>query len=528
MKINYRKEKYYYTEMIFYGNEIEDQIKLEALNYDNFGLKKRIRLLLYNTSKNEIINIINKNSNNEKLNKKASNILNNNNQKKILINFFINNNLTNLLLFVGEEKKLIVSNNKEREFFIQFYHKFFSVFNSPQLDEINSICADYKDKLDKFDTLFRQKINSLNENDFCKIYLSFINQGFNCLKNNNIITKNDLQFILGYMILYVYIFNYSINSSFIFALIENIKKMIKENYNEFDQIKIIISFTMFYLNKIPINNLLFKNKLKKEDSFLNGIEFYKRIILDLNENSDLILIYLQLNSGAGLELLNHQTCYKISMLSIENIKNHLINDIPQYFFTFNSNRSDFATSDSRTQIIAFNQYKLKNNNNQDDKAKKNTSMNITITILHESGHKKYHNNDEVGSNRSPKLFVNRHFEIIEQEHWTDKKRGESGRCLDYYLYDSNSKYPAIELISSSRSNELMVKDYFIGDLDNLNNAAREIIAENTEKKDLNQQKSIHLPKNINSISNLSIDDNNNEEEKKQLELLNYTCTDMSF
>ena len=262
--------------------------------------------------------------------------------------------------------------------------------------------------------------------------------------------------------------------------------------------KIIISFTMFYLNNIPINNLLFNNKLKKEDSFLNGIEFYKRIILDLNENSDLILIYLQLNSGAGLELLNHQTCYKISMLSIENIKNHLINDIPQYFFTFNSNRSDFATSDSRTQIMAFNQYKLKNNNNQDDKAKKNTSMNITITILHESGHKKYHNNDEVGSNRSPKLFVNRHFEIVEQEHWTDKKRGESGRCLDYYLFDSYSKYPAIVLISSSRSNELMVKDYFIGDLDNLNNAAREIIAENTEKKDLNQQKSIHLPKNINS------------------------------
>ncbi len=45
-----------------------------------------------------------------------------------------------------------------------------------------------------------------------------------------------------------------------------------------------------------------------------------------------MLIFLQLNSGAGKELINDKNCYKISMIPISEIKEHLINNIPKYFF----------------------------------------------------------------------------------------------------------------------------------------------------------------------------------------------------
>ena len=76
---------------------------------------------------------------------------------------------------------------------------------------------------------------------------------------------------------------------------------------------------------------------------------------DLKEESEIMLTFLQLNSGFGYELLNNNFCYKISMVSIEEIKKHLINIIPKYFFAFSEKCNQSIISDQRTQILAFNQ-----------------------------------------------------------------------------------------------------------------------------------------------------------------------------
>ena len=47
------------------------------------------------------------------------------------------------------------------------------------------------------------------------------------------------------------------------------------------------------------------------------------------------------------------------MLSVEEIKEHLIKNIPQFFFVYNKKSGEeIAITDSKTQIIGFNEEEL--------------------------------------------------------------------------------------------------------------------------------------------------------------------------
>ena len=92
-----------------------------------------------------------------------------------------------------------------------------------------------------------------------------------------------------------------------------------------------------------------------------------------------------------------------------------------------------------------NYFQKKNNNyNDDDNDINNKIMNIVISLFHEGGHQKYHMNINLDSPFEPVLFINRKYEIINQEclgrykdpkdHNTDKI-GESGVSVDLYLYN---------------------------------------------------------------------------------------------
>ena len=83
--------------------------------------------------------------------------------------------------------------------------------------------------------------------------------------------------------------------------------------------------------------------------------------------------------------------------------------------------------------------------------------------------------------------------------WTDNQRGESGRFVDYFLYNSKSETGTIDIVSSLRSNELMNKNYFIGNLEELNKLANNII----ENPKINQSKNKNQTKNNpNDLTNL--------------------------
>ena len=231
-------------------------------------------------------------------------------------------------------------------------------------------------------------------------------------------------------------------------------------------------------------SLRFTNEVGKDSPYYKGFKFFKDIILDLKEDSDLIFIYLQINSGCGLDLISGEKYFKISMVSVEDIKSHIIENIPKYFYTHSSNREHYIATDPRTQIMSFNEDKIFDyTNNTDDKIKteKNNIMNITIVLFHESGQAKFHKNIEIGGARTPINCINKKFEFTKKYHYEDKSRGESGKFIDHFLYDSNKDEIVIELINSKRTNELMDKNNFIGSLEHLKIEANNILSSEQAK-----------------------------------------------
>ena len=206
---------------------------------------------------------------------------------------------------------------------------------------------------------------------------------------------------------------------------------------------------------------------------------------------------MQINSGCGLELLSEERCYKLSMISVEDIKSHIIENIPKYFYIYSSNDEDYIGTDARTQVMIFNEKKIFDT--KSNKRKENNIMNITIGMFHESGNEKFHMNSEVGGDRSPVNCVNKTFDFTKKKNWNDPERGESGKFIDHFLYNSNNDEVSIKLISSLRSNELMKKSYFVNDLKELNKAANDIVPNDSKKNN----QGLNIDKKDTEINNVS-------------------------
>jgi hypothetical protein len=472
ININNTNKDYYDSEIIFYFEKAEQIIEVKGLEYSNHNQKYRQRLLIYNTNENMIKDIIIQNNINEEDKKKAISIIEKNNNKLLLFNIYLGINKNTILIFLDSEKPLIVPSKEEKNLFQNYYHEMYS--NKEFQTNLNLISEKYKRMLINKGIIFGQRITNLDDDKDSDVIFSVLNQGLNSLFYNNIISKNslsDFEFILGNALFFYYIDQKGINASlvknFFDVMIESNKRI--SSYP--DLIRIGVSYIIFRKNKKDNLTIMFTEKLEMNNYYKNGFEFFKDIINDLNEDSDLIFIYLQINSGYGLELMNNETCFKLSMIPVETVKEHIIEIIPKYFYVYDSDKDEYISTDSRTQIAAFNQNKIvdKSNNN----SQKKSEMNITIGMFHESGHEKYHMNTDVGGDRSPKNCISKSFEFIKKTHWERKERGESGKFVDYFLYKSDDEFP-INIMSSGKSIELMNKSYFTGNLTNLNTIANNI------------------------------------------------------
>jgi hypothetical protein len=502
MNINKNNAKYYSAEIIFYfKNSLNDIILNKNYEFNFQNTSKRCRLLIYNSSELELSKFVEDYIKNEDLKNKALIEIRNNHNKLLLINFYIDTNKRNILIFIEDDKQLIIPNNQERNFFAKFFKELSYTNYNYSFDFVN-IAEKYKKDLLTKQMIFGQTIKNLDNDKDLNAYLSFINQGINSLLDNNIIqiTKNnynDVNFIFGYILFYPYIAKYQNYKALIvnfFYIINNSKT----KCSLIDLIRIGVSYTFFATNNILINKIQFRDYLPEDSHYLKGFKFFESIISDLNEESDLMFIYLQLNSGCGLELINKVRCFKISMLPIEEIKYHIIKNIPNYFFTFSSQIQDYVMTDGRTQVMIFNENLILDNDTKN--RKNNNIMNITISMFHESGHMKFHMNNKIGADRSPLFCMNKNFELIKKIHWNNPNRGESGKFIDYYLYNSSDDTIPLDLIKSLRSNELMKKDYFIGDLKELNNKSKDIVINTIKKRVLTQKNN---PNNISNLSSLS-------------------------
>ena len=506
ININNISKDYYDSEIIFYLEKAEQIIKVKGLEYNNHNQKYRQRLLIYNTNENMIKDIILQNNINEEDKKKAISIIEKNNNKLLLFNIYLGINKNTVLIFLDSEKPLIVPSKEEKNLFQNFYREIYS--NKEFQTNITYICEKYKRILINKGFIFGQRITNLDNDKDSDIVFSVLNQGLNSLFYNNIISKNslsDFEFILGNVLFFYYIDQKGINASLVKNFFDIMIESNKRISSYPDLIRIGVSYIIFRKNKKDNLTIMFTEKLEMNNYYKNGFEFFKNIINDLNEDSDLIFIYLQINSGYGLELMNNETCFKLSMIPVETVKEHIIETIPKYFYVYDSDKDEYISTDSRTQIIAFNQNKIvdKSNNN----GRKKSEMNITIGMFHHSGHEKFYMNTDIGGDRSPKGCISKSFEFIKKIHWDRNERGESGKFVDYFLYKSDDELP-INIISSGKSIELMNKSYFTGNLTNLNTIANNIASSLANNNNQNKIGNSNNQNNIVSSLKLEVKSGN--------------------
>ena len=492
--MNNKSNKFYCSDIIFYG-EI-NKIKLDDFQYNTFNLTKRLRCVILNIEQNKLFEIIRNNNYNNDLNSKVYQVLSNNFNKNLLINIYVGNNESNVLIFHEKEKKLIVASEEEKNLFSEFYHNINNKIGHEE--DINEICNSFENLLLSRKKLFKSDIGEDESKNISKIIFSFLGQGMNCLLDNGIINENDKYFIFGCLIFLLSFREDEIRLNKIDIVIFNdiIDELKKNNFNSIEQMKAVISYTTFYISNSVLYNLEITSKLRDNNPFIKGFNFYKNIIKDLTEESDLMLIFLQLNSGAGKELINDKNCYKISMIPISEKKEHLINNIPKYFFYYYQfGGPEVAVTDTKTQISAFNKEEIfsciENNNKNDNNIHNddNITANVLIGMFHEGGHQKFHMDIEMCNENEPILFISKTYKIISPEILFKKDSnnnviGESGMCVDYYLYNSFF-IPGQIIIRSSQSYKLLNKELFTGKLEGLNKISNEIINDYLKSKKIN-------------------------------------------
>ena len=156
----------------------------------------------------------------------------------------------------------------------------------------------------------------------------------------------------------------------------------------------------------------------------------------------------------GVNLYDNNTYYRISMIDLDSIKNHLLSLFLKYFFIYyNTNCEDIAITFPNTIIVSYNGDKLFQDENDMIIGDSNSSMNFSLVQLHETGHGKF--NSSCDGLNSPRYFLNSSFNPIEQKTWEEEKinldeflsitnnekkeffvfKGESGKCIDNYLYN---------------------------------------------------------------------------------------------
>ena len=520
IKINNSNKKYYYSEIIFYGDNINDKIKINNLSYNTFYLKKRIRIIICNIEKEELMKIIKDNYNNNELINKADLVLNNNSNQNLLINLFIGEEKSNLLIFKEEDQVILRPNKEEMKKFKKFYHIIYQNLSYSNSFDIKNACQNFIVSLYANKNLFGIPILDKDNKEKNDIYISFINQGINCLLENDIITKNDIDFMLGYLIILIYIIkNEEFKRCTVDFMLYYKDRIKKENFNEIEQIKIAIAYVIFSFNYSYEFDLKFIKDLDKNNKYSKGFNFYESIIKALNEDSEIMLLFLQLNSGFALELINNKICYKISMISINEIKEHLLINIPNYFFFYNAECDELIISDSRTQLLAFNETELFSS----EESKENKEMNVVVGMFHEEGNLKVHMNIKVGSKSSPLLYIDKNYEIkIQKDEKKKTLKGEAGLCVDNYLYGYGIS--SAHIIRSQNSNQLKDINLFTGSLDKLNKKAKAITNKffkvSTNKKDLNL--------NINDISCMRNPFKTEKKKKKEIEKDNIIINGKEF
>ena len=510
--------------------------KIVISKFDTYDFKNRKRLNLINLEENIFVNLIknicqinyfNLENIKEHKNEFLLNLIYS--DKKIYRCIYINNKeLSNdSYLYTEKEIKTLLRFKKE------YINKCIKCINEKIL----------KGYINEIDNLFKNE--NINPKEMIKKFykISIIER-----YKNKIISKQEIKLIKA--LCYLTIFKYckifpDVMNSFK-NLINKIKKETKndKDFNNFDKLKLLTTSLSLVLNNSNHKYEFYKIKnLPISSPYIQSELFFRKIILNLNENSLLSFMFLQLNSGSEYDYFHNDFCYKITMLSLLDIKKDFLNDLPSYYFTYKDPYSDeYAFVCNFSKIIIFNEstiFNLKNSNiNPSYSDNKDYIVKLTLLKFHEKSHNKYFGNYKMQF--SPRNYINYKYELQSQNTYIknnnnvplnylikylnndfNKQPGESGRCTEQFLYEGNDII-SDALFECENLEELIDYNLFIQEnMKELNKKIKQIIKNN--KIEIDIKKSIIYPF---SNKNKYILNQNIEEEKvnknKEKEIKNYT------
>ena len=481
------------------NNETEKNIKIE----ENFEINNRRRYTIININCQTCVDVINYCSD---LNIDCFNaVFDDKNNNNIFLNVRITKKKKYACLFLNKERKEIYQlTEKQKKIFIKFKEEIINKFIIPNvnkdIDYLESIESNFCDGL--LDFAITNKINEDKISDFDEQKISFCDKFNSEFKDIELILKRyfetpfserfkdeikEKDYESTIELIYIYIGVFNKNPFYSLLHFEKLKREIEKQFlkdkNKVfslkDKIKILFNLRS-YIMKNRINEASYELvkliDLPYYSPYFSSKLFYRNIIENLKLNSKLSLIYLQLNSGSDFDYNTNKDIYKILMIPLFLIKEHILFNEQNYFFRYFLQDGKYAYTDSYTGIYSFNEFELFqtlkpiSTDENDDKAVK-----INFVYFHERGHKKFNGNNKMES--SPKYFINNDLEVVgNKDMKTDEFIGESEEVVDYYICNNNKEKINIILKLKRGLKELKNVDLYISEsLNELNDKINKII-----------------------------------------------------
>ena len=189
-------------------------------------------------------------------------------------------------------------------------------------------------------------------------------------------------------------------------------------------------------------------RASKNSPFKQATMFMKNIAKNLNEDSCILDLLLQYNSGISndVDLLrrkrkkykDNDTKYELSMLTVKEVVKHLEEIIPDFIVRYTNDDDIYAFYSSLNDIIFFNDKKtFKNEKINNYNGYDQYTLPIVILLIHECwGHRKVALSNTIKKNSPIRNYlINKDFEEDENIIYdkTGKVKGESGFELEYLI-----------------------------------------------------------------------------------------------
>jgi len=278
-----------------------------------------------------------------------------------------------------------------------FERRIYQIFNIYKNCEENIITALKNEEIDLlkdlYESVIKKYINSSLEDeqniiDFKNEFISFDNKnGYKEIKdkNNNIIISSDLRSINQRFIdipffinvydkkdiskeeleLTEYLCYLNLILSFEDDFLKKIQNLIFEKnfiFNKYtyltkkDKSLILLNLLDNEINNKSNNKFVSFFELPEKCSYVQSELFFRNTIAQLNDDSSLSFLYLQLFSGIGNDNETKNNYYKIRMIPLIEIKYFILKKLfYPYFFTYNSNDNVLALNNFHTKIISYNE-----------------------------------------------------------------------------------------------------------------------------------------------------------------------------